>query len=124
MPQPLEAPPTLLEYLEAGGDLTEVPGLENYAKVIIGGWYGAITADERDCLAWWFVERATALMNGEPVEDPNGELMEGAPGLLRHYVWMANGLGSQRAAQAFEAALPEELVEACKAQHTAPETGR
>ncbi len=111
MADELNLPPRLKTWLDEGCDLTLIPDLETYARVIVIGRH-RVPEEERARLAAFFWHNLEQWLNGESVETPAGPV---EPNLshIRHAMWMVEGLTDMEVAERFEAALPEELRAAC-----------
>ncbi len=102
-------PPSLKTWLDEGCDLTVIPDLENYARVIVTARH-KVPEHERDRLAAHFWRQLTTWLDGEAVESPlDGRMVEPTIAHIRHAMWMIQGLTDMEVAERFEAALPEEL---------------
>lgn len=102
-------PPSLKTWLDEGCDLTVVPDLESYARVILIARHRA-TQEQRDQLAGHFMRHLVIWLNGESVESPtDGRMVEPSLANIRHAMWMVQGLTDMEVAERFEAALPEQI---------------
>jgi hypothetical protein len=111
----LVRPPTLRMFVEAGCDVTTIPGLENYARIIVIGQ--AMPWPVRAKLALSYHETAEAWLRGEEASPFGPDLeVESTPACLQHYLWLAEGLMEEGVAELFAAALPDDLLEVCLAR--------
>ncbi len=112
---PAQLPPSLGTWLDEGCDLTLIPDLESYAKVIVIS-HRAAPAATREKLAAHFWANLNTWLDGDDVTGPEGELLEPTFGRIRHAMWMCEGLVDQDVAARFEAALPQPIRELCLAR--------
>lgn len=101
-------PPSLGTWLDEGCDLTVIPGLESYAKVIVIA-HRAAPAESRERLAAHFWQNLNTWLDGDNVTMPDGEILEPSLDHIRHSMWMCEGLIDPDVAARFEAALPTEV---------------
>jgi hypothetical protein len=104
-----QLPPGLGTLLDEGVDVTTLPGLEDYARVIVISRH-TLLDEERDRLAGHFWRNLNTWLAGEDVE---GRRLEPSRPRIQHAMWMVEGLINLETADRFEAALPEELRAEC-----------
>jgi hypothetical protein len=98
---------SLEEFLDHGGDLSTVVGIEDYARVILRRH--KLDDGERAAMVRLFVDQAVAYIDGEPFTVPDGPTLLPTPGRLQHALWLAQGLGNDEVAERFAGALPAAL---------------
>ena len=105
-------PPTLRAYLEAGCDLTLIPDLDQYARVIVISWVYPVPG--ADIFAASMRQTAEAWLRGEPASlVDGGEPWLGNFELTRQFLWLSEGIEDPEVADRFAEALPVELQQMC-----------
>ena len=109
----LLSPLTLDAHLDEGR-LSEVDQLEIYARMFHRAHYGGME-DDRTGLASWALDRATAIVNEDFVEQADGNFLlvdldtRVGVRMLRHYIWIAQGVGNKDLADRFLAEMSPEV---------------
>ncbi|MGQ0520190.1 MAG: hypothetical protein ACT4PX_03425 [Actinomycetota bacterium] len=101
-------PIQLGHFLDAGGDLTAVPDLDNYARVIMNRHL--MDPEERESLTVFFLDNYLRWEMGGVVLI-EGVVIEKSMVRMRHALWLAEALHDDVVAERFVAALPAELRE-------------
>jgi hypothetical protein len=108
----MQLPPSLSYLLDEGFDLSSIPDLESYARVIVISRH-ALVEEERDRLAAHFWRNLNTWLEGDSVENFDGQPIEPTQRRIQHAMWMVEGLMNLETADRFEAALPETMRAKC-----------